>query len=358
MPKIIGRHLGIAFDLSGCPNRCRHCWLGCASNTILAEADVRRAVAAFKDHLANSSSFPISLSVSTWFREPDYSDDYRRMRDIEIELSDEPPLRHELLSVWRLARDDSYAKWAKSIGPDTCQISFFGMRKTNDWFYRRHGAFDDALAATEKLLAAGMKPRWQLFLTTIMLPELGNLLKLVDRYELRERVQELGGEFQIFMHPPGPDGEGRKIEHLRPTATQIADLPEKILAPSRRHFDTDTLWKTEELLYAEILDGSNPPDEMPEALWLFVCSNWDVYANVGTLDPWYRLGNLKRDSVQTIISTFETNGNLGLSTQFNHSPIALTGKYGNPSGQKIYSSKGDLMSLYIGYHCRGEWEKR
>ena len=66
------------------------------------------------------------LRVSTSIREPDYSDDYRRLYELECELSDGKPYRFELLSIWRLARDPEYARWAKGIGPDTCQISFFG----------------------------------------------------------------------------------------------------------------------------------------------------------------------------------------------------------------------------------------
>ena len=91
-----------------------------------------------------------------------------------------------LLSIWRLARDESYANRAKSVGPDTCQISFFGMRGTNDWFHRRKGAFDDALAAAHRLLDVGMKPRWQVFLTTKLLPELDEFLAIVEQARLAE----------------------------------------------------------------------------------------------------------------------------------------------------------------------------
>jgi len=63
------------------------------------------------------------LCISTWFRDPDFSDDYRHLYELERELSDGQPPRDELLSIWRLARDRSYAEWAKSLGPDSCQIS-------------------------------------------------------------------------------------------------------------------------------------------------------------------------------------------------------------------------------------------
>jgi hypothetical protein len=301
------------------------------------------------------------LSVLTWFREPDFGDDYRQLHALEAELSDGKPCRYELLSVWRLARDGAYARWARSVGPDTCQISFFGIEETTDWFYRRRGAFEDALTATERLLDAGMRPRWQLFLTTKLLPELDQLLGVVDRLHLRQRVRELGREFQIFVHPPGPDHEARRIERFRPMADQVADLPEDILAPTREHFKRDVLWQAEDTLYAQMLSGDNDTKKseggLPEVLWFFVCSNWDVFSNVGTLEPWYRLGNLRRDSFESIIRRFEDDGPLGLQVQFRTSPLTLVKQYGDAQGQKVYSSTDDLLSLYRGTHCEEEWRR-
>ena len=360
MPRIDREHIGVAFDMQGCPNRCRHCWLGPGSSRTLSEEDVRWGVSQFRDFLAGGSIPVKRLSVATWFREPDFRDDYRELYGLEAELGDVKPNRYELLSVWRLARDDAYARWAKSVGPDTCQISFFGMRETTDWFYRRKGAFDDALTATERLLEAGMKPRWQVFLTTKLLPELDEFLGLVDRHRLRHRVQELGGKFQIFMHPPGPDHEARRIEHLRPTAEQVAALPEAIMAPSRKHFERDLLWHTEETLVAEILNGDGPEGgtNLPDVLWFFVCANWDIFANVGTLEPWYRLGNLRQDSVESIVRRYEEDSVLGLTVQFHESPAGLAERYGDPRGQKVYSGQEDLLSLYRSKHCEMKWNRR
>lgn len=358
MPKLDSGRIGVAFDVYGCPNRCRHCWLGSAGTRVLSAADVRWGVAQLREYLACGTTSVQELSVSTWFREPDFGDDYRELYDLEAELGDGRPPRYELLSIWRLARDREYAVWARSIGPDTCQITFFGLGDTNDWFHRRRGAFADALAATERLLSVGMKPRWQLFLTTKLLPELPGLLALVDQHRLRERVQDLGGEFQLFVHPPSPDSEARLIERLRPTSDQVTGLPEAILAPTRKHFGRDRLWHTEEALYAQIQseEGTNrrePP--LPTAVWFFVCSNWDVYANLGTLEPWWRLGNLKQDTVEAIIRTFEHDKVPGLRVLFHESDAVLAQRYGDSTGQRVYSSKGDLLSRYRAEHCEGEW---
>jgi len=361
MPRIDRERIGVAFDMQGCPNRCRHCWLGIGNSSTLSEADVRWGVSQFREFIGSTNTTIRHLAVATWFREPDFSDDYRHLYDLEEELGDGKPNRYELLSVWRLARDTTYADWAKAIGPDTCQISFAGMKDTTDWFHRRTGAFDDALAASDRLLNVGMKPRWQLFLTTKLLPEIDDFLDLVAERRLVDRVREIGDEFRLFMHPPGPDDEGRKIEAFRPTADQVADLPESILRASRTHFQKRTLWQTEAALHAAILkDVVHRGDQgiMPDVLWFLVCSNWDVFANIGTLEPWWRLGNLREDSVETTIRRFEQDDVLGLQARLHKGAVDLANTYGDADGQKIYSDAGDLVSLYRAKHCEHEWSRR
>jgi hypothetical protein len=361
MPTITSDHVGIALDMHGCPNRCRHCWLGSASGRHLTDDDLRWAVAQFRRYIESGRSPFNALSVSSWFREPDYASDYRQLHELEAELGDTPPGRYELLSIWRLARDPDYAPWAKSVGPDTCQITLFGLEQTHDWFHRRPGAFQDALTATERLLNVGMKPRWQLFLTTRLLPDLDGLLALIDRLRLRQRVADLGGEFQLFMHPPGPDGAARQIEGLRPTLEQVANLPEEILAPSRKHFGRDLLWQTEAELFATIVERGDAPsgeEAIPNHLWFHIETDWDIFANIGSLEPWWRLGNLKEDSVETIISRYENDTTPGLQSLFHQSPAELARTHGNPRGEKIYSDAGDLLALYRTEYCEQMWRKR
>jgi len=361
MPKISGDRIGIAFDMNGCPNRCRHCYLGSGSNLSLSESDVRWGVSRFRSFIDTDTSPIRRLSVSTWFREPDYSEDYRTLYELESELSDGKPFRYELLSSWRLARDETYADWASSIGPDTCQISFAGMEEATNWFCRRRGAFRDALTATERLLDAAMKPRWQLFLTKRLIPDIGDLLGLMETLHLRQRVNDIGGEFRIFIQLPGPDYEGRKIEEFRPTLREVARLPEEILIPSREYLKRDVLWQTEEILLHEINDSAGleiPETIEPEMLWFFICSNWDVYVNTGTLEPWWCLGNMKKDPVESIISRFERDDVPGLRVLFHKPAIELAESFGDATSQKIYASVSDLLSLYIAKHCESEWNRR
>ena len=151
-----------------------------------------------------------------------------------------------------------------------------------------------------------------------------------------------------------------QIDNLRPTTEQVINLPEVILESSKKYFSTDLLWQSEEALFSEILNDGNvrTASNLPEVLWFFVRSDWDVFANIGTLEDWWCLGNLKRDSVETIIHRFENDETPGLKSLFSESPAELTKQYGNPNGHRVYSSKGDLLSLYRGRHCEKEWNRR
>jgi len=356
VPPIGKRHIGIAFDMYGCPNACRHCYLGKAFGPPMSEEDVRWAVAQFRKYTRQGDTAPFfqKLTVTTWLREPDYADDYRRLYNLEDELSDGRPARSELLSIWRLARDVHYARWAKEVGPDTCQISFFGLEETNDWFHRRQGAFRDNLAATERLLEAGMKPRWQFFLTRKILPELSGLMRLIGKRRLRERVADLGGRFDFFIHTPGPDYEGRRIEDLRPTLDEIGNMPAELIEASKRHFGRETLWRSEAELYAAMMNEApmfpyahNPID----MLWFFVTNRFDVFSNLGTLEPWWLLGNLRKHSVAAIADAFENNRPLALKTTYTVPARELAREFGDPASTRVYGGADDLKSLYLAQYC-------
>jgi len=356
MPEIKSGEIAIALDMYGCPNRCRHCWLGLPQNRPMDQKDLRWAAAQFRQYVRKGETRPFidKLGVMSWFREPDFSDDYERLYELEAELSDVKPYRFELLSVWRLARDENYAEWAKKVGPDTCQISFFGMEETNDWFYRRKGAFRDNLTATERLLDVGMKPRWQVFLTKKLIPEMGELLRLVDRLKLKDKVRSLGGDFVLFMHTPGPDGEARKIEYLRPTLEDTASIPGEIIESSKKHMKGERLWHTEAELVSEILTEEEQfpyAYSYPEILCFYIQNNWDVFSNMGTLEPWWKLGNLKTDSVELIFDAFENNSPLGLKTIFTISPQELAKRFGDSKSRLIYTNKDDLEALFVGKYC-------
>jgi len=367
MPPLRSRDTWLALDMAGCPNRCRHCWLGPLPNRRRGENDLRRIAEAFRNWTRPGESTPYLHEVEalTWFREPDYAaargayPNYRRLYELERELNGRPPSRFELLSIWRLARDEDYAPWAREVGTTACQITFFGLEESQDWFYRRRGAFRDALLATERLLEAGIRPRWQLFLTTRLLPDLDGLLSLADHLRLRERSAALGGEFQLFMHTPGPDGEAMKIEHLRPTVEDLAQAPKWLIEQSERYLGHPLGASEAELAGSMLSDETSVPSaySYPERLGFYVTADEDVFSNVGELAPWWRLGNLRHDAPGTIIANLEEDRALGLWAMY-HVPVSeLARQYGRRESRLLYDP-GDLRARWLHLWCKERWGDR
>jgi MoaA/NifB/PqqE/SkfB family radical SAM enzyme len=224
------------------------------------------------------------------------------------------------------------------------------MGATQDWFYRRRGAFENCLTATRRLIEVGIRPRWQLFITRRLLPELDELLALARAMGVwTPGALEPG----LFAHLPSPDGEARNIEDLRPTISELDALPMELLEDSRRWLGRTTLWDSEACWYAQLL-GAAPEDvpayPVPGKLALYLLPNWDVYSNMGTLEPWWRLGNLKIDGVERVIERYCAARPLGMHLALYVSRARLAGEYGDSGGQRVYGSADDLLSRYI-----GEW---
>lgn len=350
--------IALAFDMHGCPNRCRHCWLRDTGNGGVDEATMRRIVGEFRAYTGPGGTAPHfqRIDVSPAFREPDFPADYRRLHELAGELGDDPAARFELLSVWRVARDDSYAAWAKSVGPDTCQITLFGGRETTDWFHQRRGAFDDAVLASGRLLDAGIKPRWQIFANTRGLAEIPQLLELAQRMKLPQRVAELGAEFDAFVHLWGPCGPAMGIEPLRPTVADLQTLPAELLVSTRRHVGRDVLWQSEGELLQAILARPEPVHtygrEGVSMPWLLITGSLDVYFNGYPVEPPWRLGNLSREPLSTVLGRFEQDDLPGLRLTARLSAQDLARRYGDPNSQRAFTSQNCLLTLYLTRHVQ------
>ncbi len=357
MPLLKSDAIGLAFDLRGCPSACRHCYLGTAAAPYVRQEEMRPAVEQFRAFRRDGEAQPLfsRITVASWFHEPDYVPNYRELFALEAELSAGPSGRLEFLSTWRLALEPQYAAWAKSVGTEVCQVSFYGVGETHNWFARRKGAYEDNLVALERLLEAGIAPRIQILLSHKSLPDLGELLGQLESRRLAERTQALGQPFVMFLHTPQPTGEARKIEHLRPNLEEVdGRIPEPLLESSRRHFKTDVLWKTEAQLCAEAAaapDAFPSAHPEPDALWFLIGGRFDVFPNMGTLEPWWRLGNLKRSSTAAILEAYETNRPLGLQVNYGVPGRALVERCGRPDSHRIYNSLSDLLSLYLARWC-------
>lgn len=112
------KHLTLVVDMYGCPNRCKHCWLGHIPNTAMSEDVNQYLIDYFKDTFD-------TITYYSWVRESDYCDNYheRWKRDNEISIGKKPE-RFELASFYRLNRDPDYVNFLKEVGVKIVQLSF------------------------------------------------------------------------------------------------------------------------------------------------------------------------------------------------------------------------------------------
>ncbi|MGI6336778.1 MAG: radical SAM protein [Eubacteriales bacterium] len=334
------RYLGVAADMAGCPNRCRHCWLGAHRNGHMSIDDMREIAAAFRGWRDEHGRGIAELGFFTWWREPDFRDDYRELWALEQELSDPGRAeRFELLSTWRLARDASYARWAATLPPQVCQITFFGMEQTTDWGMRRPGAFRDQLAATRRCQAVGITPRWQLFLTKRCLPELPDFLKLIREYRISS----------FFIGGIDPEGCGYELEDERIERDDLRYIPAELIALSRDGLDL--LGQPECELLPKLFADDSPPNISANFPCLFVDADFDVYPNIAEPAPWWRLGNFRRDGVDAVMHAYRDGKTPGMTASRTIPTADFARRYGNLNSSKLYD-KSDLICRFL--HRWGE----
>ena len=282
-----------------------------------------------------------NLGVASWTREPDYRDDYRDLWELEKALSD-PGMaqRYELLSTWRLARDETYAAWAAENGPKACQITFFGMEENTDWFMRRKGAFRDQLAATEACLRAGIAPRWQLFPTKRCLGELDEFLRLMDRLELFRCCPT----FEVFLNSASPEGNGWEIESLRLEEADLRLIPRTLADLSRDGLSM--LGRPEHMLLEEMRHRTDPPNKDATFQCLFIDPNFDVYPNIAECAQWWHLGNLKKDGVRKILNAYQQEETPGMRVNRTIPVGLLAERFGSPKSARLYDGD-DLIRRFM-----------
>ncbi len=333
----------VEMDMFGCPNRCKHCWIGHSQNARVSTEDFIWVAEQFKNYRRDGKQFFDSLEFSSWYREPEFSDNYRELWDLCKQLSTATPHRgeFELASIWRLVRDPGYTDWLKSIGVDCVQISLFGMEKNTDYYSGCKGVFKDTLKAIDILLDAGITPRVQLFPYKTNLNDFATLEGLMDTLGLEERIKDLGRDFACFFNASsGTTGEGSNLEEVRINRDELLRLPSYFLEKTLMHFKAESLeklWPTEEELMPLLLEDEQPLNDSPPIISFHIRSDFNVYPNCGENAEWWCLGNLKTDGIDCIISTFIEHGNPGLKLNYEVAIKYLASKYGNNHGDKIYT---------------------
>lgn len=341
--------IAVIMDMYGCHNRCKHCWLSHAKNVETPVNDFIWVCEQFKSYQINGKSHFDNLEFMSWFREPDYADNYKELWELEKRLSTTKTPHFELASIWRLVRDESYAPWLKRLGVDCVQITFFGTEKNTDHFSGRKGAFIDLMTAIEVMLKNGIVPRIQMFPFTTTTENFKDIENIFLDMHLEERIKALGKEFDCYFHLPSPDGEAFNLEKIRIHKSDVQRLPSYFIQKTLRHFKAESmekLWRTESELMPSLLTQNNPLNENPPVPALMVASDFNVYPNSGEVASWCCLGNLKTDGVYAVMDNYLNRHTLGL--KMNHeTPVSyFARKYGNARGDRLYAGTDLVLKWF------------
>ena len=341
-------HISIVLDMAGCPNRCKHCWIGHSPNGHLTGDDLRYAAAQFRPYAEK-------LTVYDWTREPDYTDDYRQRWALCNELSDGERDHFELISAWRMARDPSYAPWVASRGIKAAQLTLFGGREKTDYYTGRRGAYDDILHAMDTLLAHGMAPRIQIFVNKDNVDELPLIDQLIDDMQLIPRCAAIGQEFVCFMHQGSCDGENEKLYPIRVTPDDLAKLPPRLVDMSLRHWQADNLVQVFGLMEADLvahLSSSTETENLAEnEPVLYIDKDFNAYPNFGAMEPSWCLGNLKTDGATAILRSFSENLTPAQHTRLTVPVGTMVKALGDPASQRLFT-RDDYTQYILNRYCR------
>lgn len=332
------KKLILAVDMYGCPNRCKHCWLGHMPNKKMKNGDDELIVNFFKPYFN-------SVTYYSWLREPDFCDNYaeRWIKDNQISVNAKPQ-RFELASFYRLVRDAEYIKFLKSLNVKAVQLTFFGLENLTDKYVGRKGAFGELLKASDLLIKNQIAPRWQAFINQENTFEIVKLLELSKKLNLDERCKNFGGEFNFFVHAGSCDGENRKLYDIR---INKEDVP-KVLIPYYNDFDK--MLTESELCFKLKNDNSHFVYHNEDEITLNISNEFDVYFNFTHMTDDWKIGNLKSDSQDEIIRKILDENTYALNKARNITISDLIRNYGDFYSGRIfdeYDYKAYLLNKHI-----------
>ena len=321
--------LNLVVDMYGCPNRCLHCWLGHMPNKALPDGTDSYIVDYFRHYFSR-------IAYYSWMREPDFCNDYRErwLRDIALSVNARPE-RFELASFWRIARDDGYVPFLKEAGVKKVQLTFFGLRETQDRYVGRKGAFDEVVEATHRLIKGGIIPRWQCFINE------ENISEIEEVYALYLKIKaEFCPDMEFFVHEGSCDGENRKLYPIR---IQKRHIPESLIPV---YLGYDGLLE-EKGCVKQLLECDHSPEyRLSGDITLNISGTLDAYLNFTHLSAPWQVGNLKTDDPRVFCQRLAEGDipALRLAKQVTWKQLARD--YGAPDSERAFSLDDYKMFLF------------
>ena len=323
------KQLNLVVDMYGCPNRCLHCWLGHMPNRKM-DADADTYIMDF------FSPYFEKIAFYSWLREPDFCEDYKNRWKRDLEISKNAvPQRFELASFYRIVRDDGYIPFLKSVGVKKVQLTFFGLKRTQDKYVGRNGAFEEIMRASDMLIDGGIIPRWQCFIYE------ENKDEIVHIYRMAKQIKESRcPELEFFVHEGSCDGENRKLYPIRIQKDHIpAELASVFL-------DYDELMTESECCELLREDDSAPAFPVEDEITLNISNEYNVFYNFTHMTKPWEIGNLKTDAPETLVNNIISGNTPALRAAKRCKWSELVTKYGDFSSGRVFSLDDYKMFLF------------
>ena len=339
----------VCLDMNGCPNRCRHCWLGCTANGNMSIDDLKFVSEQFR-------TFTDSLEVCDWYREPDYKDNYKEMWELCSKLSDSQvaPTHFELISIWRIVRDNEYVKWLLSLGLKTAQLTIFGGEETTDFYIGRRGAYNEILQAIEILVKNRISPRIQVFVNKNNINELPQVEQLIFDLDLEDRCKLFGGEFSFFVHQGSCEGENEQFYDVRVTSDELNKIPTSLINYTLKHFEKtridEVFGRTEQSLIQELIVDNSTKSYVCDSPVFYIDKDFNVYPNISTPSLFWCLGNLKSDGVNAVLENYIESRSVAQNTRLTVPLCEIIKSQGNPTSERLFT-KDDYITFMLNKYC-------
>ena len=329
MLKTNDKKLNLVVDMNGCPNRCLHCWLGHMPNRKMEEDSDLFIVDYF-------SPFFNKIAYYSWLREPDYCNDYvaRWEKDKAISKNTVPE-RFELASFFRIVRDNEYIPFLRTVGVKKVQLTFFGLKDTQDKYVGRKGAYEEVMKASDLLIDGGIVPRWQCFINE------ENKEEIVALYEMAMDLKSHRfPELEFFVHEGSCEGENRKLYPIR---IEKHHIPEELKCV---YLVYENLLSEAECYKLLKDDDSCPSFEIGDEITLNISNTFDVYYNFTNMSEAWKIGNLKNNKQEKLVSDILSGNTYALNKAKQCTWSELAKEYGDPGSDKVFSLEDYKMYLF------------
>jgi len=214
--------LGLRLPLCVCSSSCRHCSLadvpvGGAVPTLATIREVYAGISELNGRtpsLCNKVHSVVMKDILDYHEAPDlveliYGFPWNSSQDLATNAR----------AIYQ-AKDRYLVRHLGRAGVKRLILTFYGYGASHDDFEGRHGSWEGKLTAIELCLESGLEVLCQHMLLRDRLDQIGKAVETIDSVS--------GGSCSHAFKLCTPVGRGQFVEHLRPTAADLANLPARI----------------------------------------------------------------------------------------------------------------------------------